>query len=79
MTMDENTHIVLAGVHSFSVESLFALLLGLLNVFADPNVPIESEDKVHTTGKRNEVRFQAANEDRRYRHQLAVSKLWEIV
>lgn len=58
-----------------SVEALFALLFVLFHVLADPDVTVESEDEIHSTGKRDEVRLQSTDQDRRHGDELPIPEL----
>lgn len=44
------TDIIDIGVNGFSVKAFLALLILLLYVFADPDVSIQTEDEINTTG-----------------------------
>ena len=66
------THVVLVRVDSFCIKSLLALLLTLLDVFANPYVAVQPEDEVYATREGNEVRLQTADEDRRHSNELPI-------
>ena len=44
------THVVSIRVHCLCVKPFLALLFALFHVLANPNVPIESEDEIHSAG-----------------------------
>ena len=41
------THLVLIGVHRFSVQPFLSRLPVLLDMFADPYIPIQPQDEVY--------------------------------
>ena len=69
------THIVAIGVDGLCVEAVFALAFALLDVLADPYIPVEPENEVNTTWERGEMRLEPADERRRHGHELAIPQL----
>ena len=66
------THVVLVRVDGLCVEPLFAFLLTLLDVFANPYVAVQPEDEVYATREGNEVRLQTTDEDGRNSNELPI-------
>ena len=46
-------------------------------MLAHPDVPVQTEDQIYSTGQSDEVGLEAADEDRRNLDQLAVAQLRE--
>jgi len=57
----KRSHIVLAGVDGFCIKPFSSFLFGFHQVLTYPDVAIESENQIHTTRQRNEVRLQSTH------------------
>jgi len=45
------THFILVRIHGFCVQPFISLLLGLVDVFADPDVSVQPQDEVYVAGQ----------------------------
>ena len=73
---ESRTYVVLVGIHRLSVKSLFPFAFPLSDMLADPHIPIEAKYQIHATRQRYKVAFQAADERRRDRNELAITELY---
>lgn len=67
------THIIDIGVNSFRIKSFLPFLFCFLDVLANPNITIETEDKIDTTRQSNEVRLETSDKYGRNGDKLSIS------
>jgi hypothetical protein len=51
----ESAHFILVRIDSLSVKPFLSLLVVLLGVLADPDVPVQAQNEVHSARERDEV------------------------
>lgn len=69
------TDVVAVRVDGLCVEAVLALAVALLDVLADPYIPVEPENEVNAARERGEMRFESAYERRRHNDELAIPQL----
>jgi hypothetical protein len=75
MTVEILTYIIYIGVDAFGIKTFFPFLFSLLNMLANPDIAVETKDKVNATRQCNEVGLETSNQNGRYCDKLSISQL----